>query len=74
MDALGRSGPEYVAEVQLAMPDVSSLPCHLIVRGAVYQPVAAAFRSGVTAVTCGAVLSTLIERSTLVHWWLPFST
>src|SRR5215475_3165236 len=56
MKAVGLSGPEYVAELQPATPEVASTPPKETVSAWLYQP----FESGarpVVALTCGAVAS-----------------
>jgi hypothetical protein len=58
-DALVLSGPLYVVELQLAMPDVASVPVKLISTGWLYQPFASGPRLGDPPVTVGGVASRL---------------
>jgi hypothetical protein len=46
--------------VQLAIPEVASLPSQLIVTGSLYQPFESAERVGAAVATVGAVASILI--------------
>jgi hypothetical protein len=58
-DAFVVSGPEYVVELQLAIPDVASLPPKLMPTGRLYQPFASGPRLGDAPVTVGGVASRL---------------
>src|SRR6478609_685380 len=53
------SGPEYDPVVQLAMPEVGSLPLNATLTGWLYQPPPSGARSAVAEVTVGASLSIL---------------
>jgi hypothetical protein len=59
------SGPLYVAEEQLAMPDRASLPEKAIVSAWLYQPFASGGRLG-APLTAGGVASYLSEIAPLV--------
>jgi len=54
------SGPLYVRDVQVSIPDVWSTPLNVIPTGLVYQPFVPAARAGVPAVVSGGVWSTFI--------------
>jgi hypothetical protein len=62
--ALALSGPLYVVELgQLAIPEVTSLPCQLTVTELLYQPFAFGLRSGLGA-NIGGVESYLSGKET----------
>jgi|SRR5215207_11153291 len=64
-DAVALSSPPYVGAVQLATPDVWSLPLNAIPTARLYQPSTSAACDGDPPVTAGAVLSSLIVTSTV---------
>src|SRR5262245_9183027 len=59
------SGPPYEVELQLAIPDVASVPLNVMPTGWLYQPFASGPRSGDPPVTLGGVASRLTSKSAL---------
>jgi hypothetical protein len=60
------SGPWYVSEAQLAMPEVASVPLHRITTGRLYQPLWSGGREALAVMPVGAVASILIKCVTAV--------
>jgi hypothetical protein len=64
-DALLESGPEYVVDVQTAIPDVASVPANDTATPWLYQPFASGERAAEAPESMGAVASRLIVTVTL---------
>jgi hypothetical protein len=61
------SGPEYVADVQEAIPDTEAVPAAVICTGWLYQPFESGPRWAVNEVTVGGVASRLSVTSSRQH-------